>query len=173
MKLRSVVAICLLVLAFGAPAVAGAATVSLSRAQVTARLGDTFSFNSTITNRTATPAAGLVAHLNVASLAKGVYVDPEDWSSDRTRYLPVLPAGGSLTIPWKVKAVNGGRFAIYVAVLRANGGGSPVVSSALETSVAEHRTLNSGGVLPLALGLPALIGLLAIGVRAAGRRQGG
>jgi hypothetical protein len=172
MRLRAALATCLLLLVL-APAAATAATVSLSRAQVTTRLGDTFYFNSTVTNRGAAPAAGLVAHLNVASLTKGVYVDPEDWSSDRTRYLPVLPPGGSLTIPWKVKAVNGGRFAIYVAVLPSSGARSPVVSPALATRVTEHRTLNSGGVLPLAVGLPALIGFLAIGVRAAGRRLGG
>jgi hypothetical protein len=147
------------------PPAANAATVSLRRAEVSTKLGDNFTFTSKVTNNAAAPAAGLVAHLNVVSLTKGVYVDPEDWSSDRTRYLPVLPAGGSTTVPWKVKAVNGGRFAIYVAVLRVNGVRSPVVSSALATRVTEHRTLNSAGVLPLAVGIPALIGLCAIGMR--------
>jgi hypothetical protein len=162
--MRRVLAICALLLAL-APAVANAATVSLSRAQVTTKLGDNFAFTSTIANRDSTAAAGLVAHLNVVSLTKGVYVDPEDWSSDRTQYLPVVAAGRSVTVPWKVKAVNGGRFAIYVAVLPVTGTLPPVVSPALDARVTEHRALNSGGVLPLALGIPALIGLGAIGLR--------
>jgi hypothetical protein len=31
--------------------------------------------------------------------------------------------------------------------------------------IQDRKTLNSGGILPLALGLPALLGLLALGVR--------
>jgi hypothetical protein len=169
--MRRVVAICALLLAL-APAAANAATISLSRAQVTTKLGDTFAFTSTIANRDSTPAAGLVAHLNVVSLTRGVYVDPEDWSSDRTQYLPVVPAGRTITVPWKVKAVNGGHFAIYVAVLPVNGGSAPVVSAALDTRVTEHKTLNSSGVLPLALGLPALLGAFAVTIRGRRRRLG-
>jgi hypothetical protein len=40
------------------------------------------------------------------------------------------------------------------------------VSSPLRVEIAKRRTLNSGGVLPLALGIPALLGLTALGVRA-------
>jgi hypothetical protein len=32
-------------------------------------------------------------------------------------------------------------------------------------SIAERKTLNSGGILPLAVGVPAFLALLALGVR--------
>ena len=38
------------------------------------------------------PLSGLVAHLNVVGLSSGIYVDPEDWSEERTKYLPPLGA---------------------------------------------------------------------------------
>jgi len=110
------------------------------------------------------PAAGQVAHLNVLSLRPGVYVDPEDWSSHRTRYLAPIPAHGSTTFSWRVKAVNAGSIAVYVAVLPASG--SPVrppTGPLVKVSIADRRSLNTGGIAPLALGVPlALTGLLAV-----------
>ena len=157
-----------------APDASAAVGLSLSRDTVATRLGDNFTFTTKVTNSGHIPLRGLLAHLNVVSLTPGVYVDPEDWSSDRTRYLAPLPASGSVTVPWKVKAVNGGRFAIYVAVLPRGGAPAqqpPAVSPALRAAVSEHRSLNSGGVVPLALGLPGLIGVLALALRMRRRRR--
>jgi hypothetical protein len=144
-------------------------TVSLDRASVSNRLGDSFSFRSTVANAGRTPQSGLVAHLNIVALTKGVYVDPEDWSSQRTRYLPDLAPGERTEVPWKVQSVNGGRFAVYVVVLpgavQASPAAGPTVSQALDVRVTERKTINSGGVLPLAVGVPALLGFLTLGLR--------
>jgi hypothetical protein len=141
--------------------------VSLDRAGVTTRLGKSFDFSSTITNSGGTRLDGLVAHLNVVSLTRDVYVDPEDWSDERTRFLAPLDPGRSAKTGWNVKAVNSGRFAVYVVVvpIRATEARPLAVSPALAAHVAERRTLNSDGVLPLALGVPALIGIAMLGVR--------
>jgi hypothetical protein len=143
--------------------------LSLDRAGVSTKLGDSFGFHSTVTNAGSNALTGLVAHLNIVALSKGVYVDPEDWSSQRTRYLPDLSPGESTDVGWKVQAVNGGRFAVYVVVLPGVGPASaadpPTVSPALGVRVTEHKTINSGGVLPLALGVPALLGLMTLGLR--------
>jgi hypothetical protein len=154
---------------------AGAATLPISvrvdRGSVATGLGRTFSFSSTITNVGATAATGLIAHLNVLSLRDGVYVDPEDWSSHRTRYLAPVPAGGSRTITWKMEAVNSGSFGVYVAVLPRNGEPRPPVTGpAIRVSVAERRTLDSSGILPLALGIPGALGLVALSLRLHRRR---
>ena len=127
----------------------------MSRARVSIRIGEDFRFTTAISNRGAAPLEGLVAHLDVVSHDPCVYVDPEDWSSERTRYLPRVAPGASLEIPWNVKAVNAGRFAVYVVVL---GDGPPLAGPALDARVAERRTMDAGGVLPLAVGLPALLG---------------
>jgi hypothetical protein len=69
-------------------------------------------------------------------------------------------------VTWTVTAVNSGSITIYVAVLPRHGAGQVAVSPLLHVEIAKRRALNSGGVLPLALGIPALIGLTALGVRA-------
>lgn len=154
-------ALLLVAMAIGAPS-AHAAQVAMSTAHVAARIGEDFRFQSTIANPSSAPASGLIAHLDVVSRDADVYVDPEDWSSERTRYLPTIPAGGSVRIAWKVKAVNSGHFAVYVVVL---GRGHPSAGPALDVRVAQRRTIDSGGVVPLAIGVPALVGLALLGVR--------
>jgi hypothetical protein len=148
------------------PASAAQVTVDAAPASVRARLGGRFTVRTTVVNRGAGSAAGLVAHLNVLSVRPGVYVDPEDWSSDRTRYLPALAAGASATQTWQLQAVSAGSFAVYVAVLGARGDAArPVPGPAVRVAVAERQSLDTGGVLPLALGVPGLLGALTLGLR--------
>ena len=164
-RLAATVAALLFTAAPAAGATAGL-SVSVDRTQVSTRLGHTFAFHSTITNHGTATAAGMIAHLNVLSLRNGVYVDPEDWSSHRTRYLALIPAGRSTTLTWRIKAVNAGSIGVYVAVLPGNGTlVRPTTGPTLRITIADRRTLNSGGIVPLALGLPALIGLVLLVVR--------
>jgi hypothetical protein len=156
-----------------APATAAAATVSvtLDRPTVATGLGKRFTVRSTIRNTGPRDASGLIAHLNVLSLRSGVYVDPEDWSTQRTRYLDAIPAGGSATVTWRLQAVNAGRFAVYVAVVDpAVEARPPTVGPALRVRVADRRTLDAGGILPLAVGVPAAVGAAA-GTLALRRRR--
>jgi hypothetical protein len=163
------------VAAAAAPAGSPAVGVSLSRTSTSVGIGDSFSFTSTITNRGAAPVSGLVAHLNVLSFTHGVYVDPEDWSSNRTRYLNPIPPGQSSTVSWNVKAVNGGDFGIYVAALGTPAAGTPptepTVSPALVAHVTEQRNVNPQGVLPLALGIPAVLAAAMAALRLRLRRR--
>ena len=160
----------LLPLLVAAPAGA-AVSVTNDRAAITTKLGHKFTFRSRVENRGSSSARDLVAHLKVVDLTGHTYVDPEDWSSRRTRYLRPIPPGGSATLSWPMNAVNAGTIGLYVAVLPRSGAPvRPTISPALRLHVEDRRTLNSGGVLPLALGLPAALGLLALGVRASRRR---
>ena len=145
--------------------------VRVDRTRIETQLGDKFDFRTTITNEGSTAARGYIAHLNVLSYDSGVYVDPEDWSGQRTRYLQPLPPGDSSTITWRMQAVNAGRFAVYIAVLpQTRGGGRPTTGPVIAIAVAERTTLNSGGILPLALGVPALLGAVWLGLRMRRRR---
>jgi len=147
-------------------------SITGDRAEISTGLGNSFGFTTTITNRASTATPSLVAHLNILDLTGEVYVDPEDWSTQRTQYLGPIPAGGSETLEWRLKGVNGGSLAAYVAVLpQANPSRAPATSPTVRITVAERRTLNSGGILPLALGVPAFVGLLAGGIRIARRRR--
>jgi hypothetical protein len=169
-------AVCLAALAVafvvpaGAEAAVPAVSVEVEPTAVATKPGQSFSLRSTITNRGSSPASGLVAHLNILSLRPGVYVDPEDWSEDRTRYLNTIPRGGSTTLTWTVKAVNSGSIGVYVAVFPSSGAGRPVTGPTLRAAIAKRKTINAEGIVPLALGVPALLGALAVGVRLRRRR---
>jgi len=155
-------------LAFACTAAAASSPVSVSvdRTAISTTLGHKFLFRSTITNRGTSTATGLIAHLNVLSLRDGLYVDPEDWSSHRTRYLSPIPAGGSVTLAWKLQAVNPGSLGVYIAVLPLSGAAQPPLTGpTVHVSVAERKTINSGGILPLALGIPGLLAALAVAAR--------
>ncbi len=166
-RLTLVLVILLLAAAPVAPAAQAAGlAVSNDRTAIATKLGHKFVFRSTIRNNGAGPARGLVAHLNVVDLSGHTYVDPEDWSSHRTRYLATIPAGDSTAVSWPMNAVNSGTIGVYVAVLPRSGAPvRPITGPTLRVRIQDRKTLNSGGILPLALGLPALVGLLALYVR--------
>jgi hypothetical protein len=166
------VAAVVLALAAGVHA-AGPAGVSatVDRTRISTELGSAFVFRSTITNDGPAAADDLIAHLNIVSLRSDVYVDPEDWSTHRTRFLGPVPAGGSKTVTWRLKAVNSGSFAVYVAVLPKSGRErAPVTAPLVAVAVAGRKTLNAGGILSVALGVPALLAVLMAGLRL--RRRG-
>jgi hypothetical protein len=147
-------------------------TVAVDRTTISTSIGKTFALRATIANRSSAPANDLIVHLNVLSPDGDVYVDPEDWSSNRTRYLAPIPAGRSATVSWKLQAVNSGRIGVYVAVLPRGGAPEPPITGpTLHVSITRRQTLNSGGILPLALSIPAVLALLAGGVRFQRRRQ--
>ena len=164
------VALVLAAAAHAASAPAGF-SATVDRTRISTELGRTFVFRSTISNDGSAAADGLIAHLNIVSLRADVYVDPEDWSTHRTRYLGPLAAGGSQTITWRLKAVNSGAFGVYVAVL----GGAPATSRPsprplVAVAVAGRKTLNAGGILSVALGVPAVLGVLTAGLKLRRRR---
>jgi hypothetical protein len=176
MRTRACLCTAALVVLLGAAPTAGAApglVVAVDRAAVVTKLGHPFTIHSTISNNATTPARNLIAHLNVLSLRGDVYVDPEDWSSHRTRYLPPIPAGGATTLTWKLNAVNAGHLGVYVAVLPQDAATAPMTGPTVAVRIVDRRTLNSGGILPLALGLPAGLGLLALSLRLGRRRATG
>jgi hypothetical protein len=171
---RVVVAALVALLAAGvvvASADASSLSVRMSRVRISTGLGDKFTFRTTVANHGPAAARGLIAHLNIVGLDPSVYVDPEDWSSHRTSYLRTLGPGESTTITWRMQAVNAGAFDVYVAVFpRGAVGRAPTTGQAIRLAVRDRRTLNSGGILPLALGVPSFLVLLALGVRL---RRGG
>jgi hypothetical protein len=160
-------------LAVAAPATPAAArwSASVDRTRISTELGRTFVFRSTVANGGSVSADDLIAHLNIVSFRSDIYVDPEDWSTHRTRYLGPLAAGGSKTITWRVKAVNSGSFGVYVTVLRrGRSGRAPVVAPTVVVAVAGRKTLNAGGILSVALTVPAILVVLTAGLKLRRRR---
>jgi hypothetical protein len=169
-----------LALAPAAPASAAAPSapvvVTMDRPTFAAVLGDRFTVRSTMVNSGPAPTGPLLAHLDVVSLHDDVYVDPEDWSSDRSVLVEPLAPGADTTLDWTVRTVDAGEFAVYVVVLpagpasvstAASGGTALSVSPALRLAVASRQTLDPGGSAVVVVTVPALVGALAL----AGRRR--
>jgi hypothetical protein len=146
-----------------APAVAAPFEVGVAGARGAARIGDDFPFAIVVRNTGARTATGLIAHLNVFSTVPGTEVDPEDWSSDRTRYLAPLPSGATVRVAWTVKAVDDGRVALYAGVVARDG--EVAVTPAVDVRVASRQSIEAGGALPVAVGVPLLLALLWLTVR--------
>jgi hypothetical protein len=131
-------------------------TLSAQMSQTTASLlvGETVRFNTTVRNTGTAATSPLVAHLNIASLQPGVYVDPEDWSSSRTRYLEPLQPGETVTINWMVRALTEGDFAAYVTMVAADPAFVPVTGSPLLIHANPSHILPMKKVLPVIIAVP-------------------
>jgi uncharacterized membrane protein len=157
------------------PAIAKPLTVEIvvEPTHIQTALGEEFSIETEIRNTGDANSGPLLAHLNVASLDNSVYVDPEDWSSERSQELSLQP-GESRTLSWELQAVNSGRLAAYVVVLpstsTAAGQEDLVVTPLVRLDVVPRSTLTAGGALPVVLGVPLLLGLLAAAARYRSRR---
>ncbi len=139
-------------------------TLTSDRSRASVVVGDRFTVRTRLENRREAATGGLVAHLTVVSLTADADVDPEDWSSRRTVEVPALAPRAGTEVVWEIQAVNAGRFALHVVVLpsTATGGGAVAASSLVHLDVSGRRTLNAGGALPVVLGVPLLLGALAV-----------
>jgi hypothetical protein len=152
-------------LLFALASPAAAAEVSFDRAAVAMSVGERVTLASSVTNPRTEPSGQVLAHLNVVSLTDSVYVDPEDWSSERSQVIEDLGPGESRTLSWPIQAVDVGSFAVYVVLIPDGGRGPLTVSPPVHLDVAGKRTLDAGGALPVVLVVPVLLGLGAGAIR--------
>lgn len=141
-------------------------SVTLDREAVSVAAGERFSFTSTLRNLSDQSLTGLVAHLNVAGLSPDIYVDPEDWSGERTQYLRPLGPQTLTRLGWNMQAVGAGRLVVYIAVLQPERSEEIVASDFFTLEVTQRRELSGGSVLPVSLTVPAVLaGLLGLTAR--------
>ena len=147
----------------------GDVTIEFGTARVSVSEGDRFTVDSRVVNGSASVTGPYFAHLNVASLTGDVYVDPEDWSANRTMEVAPLAPGASTTLRWDVQAVNAGSFDLYAVLLPvgpgAAGAGPLAVSPPVHVVVAGRRTLSTGGELPVSIAVPLLLAAAAVALR--------
>ena len=149
--------------AFAQEAPARDVTVSVSRSEVSVLTGETFTFTSEVTNSGSEATPPLIVNLAFVAIDQSTYVDPEDWSPERTLSVAPVPADSSATQTWTVKPVLPQPPALA-------GAGPLAASPAILLHVEEHRTLNPGGVLPVVLAVPGVLALAFAGLRVARRR---
>jgi len=149
-------------------------TVSVSETEKSTLTGDVFTFTSEITNEGSEKTPELIANLAFVAVDGTTYVDPEDWSGERTLHVGSIDSRESVRQTWTVKTVLEGDVAAYVAVLLAPPDLSPssplAVSTAIQMHVKEDRKLNPGGVLPTVLAVPVMLAAAFAGLRVVRRR---
>ena len=149
-------------------------TITVSEAEKSTLTGDVFTFTSEITNEGSEKTPPLIANLAFVAVDGSTYVDPEDWSGERTLHVGSIASGESAKQTWTVKTVLEGDVAAYVAVLLAPpelSASSPLaVSTAIQMHVEEDRKLNPGGVLPTVLAVPVVLAAAFAGLRVVRRR---
>jgi hypothetical protein len=170
MRTLTVLALAAAVVGLAAPPAAAApgVDVTLDKAQVSVSVGDRITVQARVVNSGTRRTDPLIAHLNVATLDTSVYVDLEDWTASPTQELAPLGPGADTTASFEIQAVNVGRFDVYVVVAPAgaSAGQGPLVASTPElVQVAVRRTVSPGGVLPVVVVAPVLLGLAAAAAR--------
>jgi hypothetical protein len=157
-----------------APAAAASdVEVTVDQTQASVGVGDRITVKARVVNTGTQRTDPLIAHLNVATLDQSVYVDLEDWTASPTKELAPLAPGADITASFEIQAVNVGRFDVYVVVAPngASAGQGPLVASTPElVQVAGRRTVSPGGVLPVVVVAPVLLGLAAAATRLRLRR---
>jgi hypothetical protein len=121
-------------------------------------MGDHLRFWSTITNEGAQPVEGLVAWISLVEIDPGHEqpVDLEDWSAHKAITGATLKPGQSLRTDWPMRLIKGGDYRVVVSVT-VRGGRRVFTSPTVQFHVRQKPVLQTGRVLPVAVGVPVLL----------------
>jgi plastocyanin len=149
--------------------------ITMDLAYRTVNAGDEVEFTTVVTNNGGQDSPPLNVAMNIVKTGKGEPVDPEDWSPERTQQIDLLPAGENAEQTWTVEAILEGDYMVYMTVIPKPSGPKatsvPVSSPGIHLTVKPFTKQNPGGVLPVAIGTPLLLGLLALVPRGLQRRR--
>jgi uncharacterized membrane protein len=149
-------------------------SVTVSQTEAVLKAGEQLKFTSTIANSGEAATPPLVTNLNLVAVG-GSFVDPEDWSPDRFATVDPIAPGGSARQDWTVHAIQGGDYSVFIVVLpdttTRTGSDTVVGSQAIHLHVDETGHLNPGGVTPISIAVPLVLGLALISTRVVGRRR--
>jgi ABC-type transport system involved in multi-copper enzyme maturation permease subunit len=150
--------------------------ISIDRGYEVKRTGDLLNFKTLIkNNEPLQQSAPLVVAMNIINLGSGQPVDPEDWSPERTQAIDPLKPGQTSELHWTVDPILKGDYLVYMVVapkpIGSTSTSQPITSSAIHLTVKQYTWLNPGNVLPLAIGMPAVLTAVWLGLRALRRRE--
>jgi len=122
------------------------------------QMGDHLTFHTTIRNQGSEPVDGLIAWLSLVEVDSGREqpVDLEDWSAHKAITVPSLAPGQAVETDWPMRLIQAGDYRVVVsAVSRRAAALTP--SPFADFTVRSKAVVESRRVLPVALGVPALI----------------
>lgn len=131
------------------------------------QMGDQLSFHTVMRNTGATPLQGLLAWISLVQVDQGEEqpVDLEDWSAHKAVVAASLEPGQAIRSEWPMRLIQAGTY--RVAVIVATRDSSGLVASPLAGFTVRRRpVVESWRVLPVAVGVPLLIGVAMLWKRA-------
>jgi hypothetical protein len=149
--------------------------IAVDLAYATVNAGEEIDFTTLVRNAGKADSPPLNVAMNIVKTGKGDPVDPEDWSPERTQQVDSLAPGDTAEQTWTVEAILEGDYMVYMTVLPQPSGpratSQPVSSNGIHLVVRPFAKTNPGGVLPVAVGTPLALILVALVPRALRRRK--
>lgn len=139
----------------------GTITLAAEPSSEAISLGEHFALAVTVSNPGADASPPLVIHFDVTDPDQSTSVDPEDWTPTLSVPIGVLQPGQKRTVDWQLQPVSAGTYAAYAVALAA-GVDNVATSNVVRIDVADRRTLNPEGILPIAIGVPVIVGGLLL-----------
>lgn len=127
------------------------------------QMGDNLSFHTIIRNDGSAPVDGMIAWINLLQIdsSNEQPVDLEDWSAHKAITAASLPPSQMIESDWPIRLIQAGDYRVFVSVVSREGQ-TLTVSPFADFSVRRKAVVESARILPVALGLPALIALAMI-----------
>ncbi len=129
----------------------------------TPQMGDNLTFHSTIRNDGATTVDGVIAWLSLVQIDPGHEqpVDLEDWSAHKAVTAVSLAPAQALETDWPMRLIQAGTYRVVISVVTRDGSGL-AASPFVDFGVRQKPVVQSQRVLPVALGIPLLLGALLV-----------
>jgi hypothetical protein len=145
-----------------APAWAGPLSVTLTPGPAnppSPQMGDNLSFHSVIRNDATTPVDGVIAWLSLVQIDQGKEqpVDLEDWSAHKAVTAASLAPGENLETDWPIRLIQSGTYRVVVSAVTRDSVGL-MASPFADFTVRQKPVVESQRVLPVALGIPLVLG---------------
>lgn len=131
------------------------------------QMGDRLAFSTVIRNDDTVPVDGVIAWISLVQTDRGKEqpVDLEDWSAHKAVTAAGLAPGQAIQTDWPMRLIQSGHYRVVVSAASRTGttlAASPFVDFTVRTK----PVVESGRVLPVALGMPLLLGgLLTLRLR--------
>lgn len=130
---------------------------------VSPQMGDWLKFYSTIGNPGAQVAHGIVAWISLVQVDPGHEqpVDLEDWSAHKAVTQSILQPGQQVQVEWPMRLIQAGSYRVVISVVDRETG-HVMTSPFVDFQVRRKPVVESARILPVALGIPALLfGIIA------------
>jgi hypothetical protein len=124
------------------------------------QMGDNLSFHTVIRNNGSKPADGLIAWISIVQIDRGKEqpVDLEDWSAHKAVAAASLGPGRTLGTDWPMRLIQAGNYRVVVSAMSRDSE-ALTASPFADFSVRQKPVVESRRVLPVAFGVPLLIGV--------------